>query len=527
MRFLFLLSFVLLGSACTPQKFSTNSGETELVKAKNAIILIADGQSVNVTTLLRWYKGGDNLAVDSMASGLVRTHNADTPIADSAPAGTALATGHKSHTGFVGVLPDEAILPGSTAGGTPRKPIASILEAARLAGKKTGIIATSEIMHATPAAYSAHYPSRKAYDDLSEQQLHQNIDVIMGGGYTFFTPEGRKDGKNLVEGFVNKGYTIARTKEEMNNFSKGKFWGAFADKDMAHHFDRTDDQPSLAEMTAKSIELLSQESKGFFLMVEGSKVDWAAHANDPSGLISDALAFDEAVQVALDFAKKDGNTIVIAVTDHGNSGISIGDESTSVGYDYTKLEEFIAPIQKVSLTAEGIGRKIDQGEDIASALNTGFGFIPTTQEVALLRGKTGEDLHYAIGPILAKRAKIGFTTRGHTGEDVPLYSYLPGDKKITGLLDNVDIPRYVAAAMGLDLDKTSDRLFVSLDELAQKGISSEEQEGQLILKGKKTMLLSKNQNSVDIDGKEVQLEGVVVHNGLTWYVPAQVEKLLK
>ncbi|MGL5721975.1 MAG: alkaline phosphatase [Brevinema sp.] len=526
MKYPSILVCMLLMVSCSKQAFTTNSGSTELVKAKNTIILIADGQSVNVTTLLRWYKGGENLAVDSMASGLVRTHNADTPIADSAPAGTALATGHKSHTGFIGVLPDEAILPGATINGTPRRPVASILEASRLAGKSTGIIATSEIMHATPAAYSSHYPSRKAYDNLSEQQVYQNIDVIMGGGHIFFTPEGREDGKDLSQVFVDKGYRIARTKAEMDAVSSGKIWGAFADKDMAYHFDRSEEEPSLAEMTGKAIQLLSKNTKGFFLMVEGSKVDWAAHANDPAGLISDALAFDDAVKVALDFAKKDGNTIVIAVTDHGNSGISIGDSSTSVGYDYVKLETFIDPFKKVNLTAEGIARQIEQGTDIASAINTGFGIVASPADIASLRGKTGQDLHYGIGPILAREAKIGFTTRGHTGEDIPLYSYLPGDKRITGVLDNVDIPRYAAAAMGLDLDQVTQRLFVSVDDLQARGVIVSIENNQLTLKKNKTLVFEKNKNVAFRDGTPIELEGVVVDNGITWYVPAQVEKLL-
>ncbi len=151
---------------------------------KNIIIMIPDGQSVTDTTLARWYKGGEPLAVDEMACGLVRTYSSDAPIADSAPSGTAYATGFKSHTGFVGVLPDVNTMPGMKplAEADKRKPVASILEAAQLLGKSTGLIATSEIMHATPADFSSHDPSRKNYDNLSEQEVYQDIDVVLGSG---------------------------------------------------------------------------------------------------------------------------------------------------------------------------------------------------------------------------------------------------------------------------------------------------------------------------------------------------------
>lgn len=522
--FLFL---ALAGCARGGQSFPIHGGTTELVPAKNLIILIADGQSVNVTTLLRWYKGGSALAVDSMASGLVRTHNADTPIADSAPAGTALATGHKSHTGFIGVLPDEATLPGATQNGEARRPVASILEAARLAGKSTGIIATSEIMHATPAAFTAHNPSRKAYDELSEQQVYQGLDVIMGGGYHYFTPAGRKDGKDLAAEFKKLGYQIARTKTEMNALSNGRVWGAFAEKDMAYHFDRSPEEPSLAEMTSKALALLSQNNKGFFLMVEGSKVDWAAHANDPAGLISDSLAFDEAVQAALEFAKKDGNTAVIALTDHGNSGISIGDTSTSKGYDLVKLEEFIEPLKKAKLTAEGIARLIEAGSNGIAMMEDHFGIADLSPgEIASFQGMKGEDLHYALGPILGKRAKIGFTTRGHTGEDIPLYSYLPGNKRIVGVLDNTEIAKYSAAMLGLNLDKTTERLFMPAKNLAEKGIEMQSDGNTLTLRKGKTLVFTKNKNSVLVEGKETPMEGFAVFNGNAWFIPAAAEKLL-
>ena len=169
--------------------FAAGIDEVSVEKeVKNVILLIPDGMSTGGLTLARWYHGGTALNLDEMASGLVRTYSADAPIADSAPAGTAMATGFKSHTGFVGVLPDENTMPGmpSLNAEDRRSPVASILEAAKLAGKATGLIATSEIMHATPADFSAHDTSRKNYDSISEQQVYQDMDVVIGSGYKYF-----------------------------------------------------------------------------------------------------------------------------------------------------------------------------------------------------------------------------------------------------------------------------------------------------------------------------------------------------
>lgn len=203
---------------------------------KNVIILIPDGMANDATALARWYKGS-SLTLDSMASGMVRTHSADAPIADSAPAGTAFATGHKSHTGYVGVLPDEATMPGQQpiAAGDAKKPVASILEASKLAGKSTGIIATSEIMHATPADFTAHYPDRKNYDALSMQQAYNGVDVVLGGGGKFLEAAGRKDGQDLVAQIKDQGYDFVTTPEGLKNSTSSKLWGSFSPEALAYN----------------------------------------------------------------------------------------------------------------------------------------------------------------------------------------------------------------------------------------------------------------------------------------------------
>lgn len=505
---------------------------------KNVILLIPDGMSQDGTTLARWYKGGSPLALDEMASGLVRTYSADAAIADSAPAGTAFATGHKSHTGYVGVLPDNNDMPGLAPikPGDEKKPVANIVEAARLAGKSTGIISTSEVMHATPADFSAHYPDRSNYDALSKQQVYNGLDVVLGGGSKYFMPEGRKDQQNLLKVIEQSGYDYVTTPAEMKASESGKLWGLFATGALTYDMDRdASKQPSLAEMTSKAIEVLSKNEQGFFLMVEGSKVDWAAHANDPVGIISDVLAFDDAVKTALDFAKKDQNTIVIATTDHGNGGITIGNRDTTKTYDTEPLSTFIAPLKRAKLTGEGVESMLNEDRsNVEEVMSKYYGISDLTQEeVQAIREASAGRLNYVIGPMISNRARIGWTSGGHTGGDVTLYTYLPGDERWTGVRENTEIARYMAHALSLDLDAVTKRLFVPAREgFAAKGAeikwdnSDPKNPVIVVTKGDTKLRLPVYTSIAELNGKQLELEGVIVYNGEKSFVPQQAIDLI-
>ena len=524
------LFLLLLGACSNNSIYNAINKDTELVKAKNAILMIVDGQTVDISNLTRWYLGKPLIA-DQLESGRVLTHNADTPIADSAPAATAMATGYKSTSPFISVLPDKATLPYAKMNGEPRRPIATIIEAARLAGKSIGVISTSETMHATPAAFTSHYPNRKAYDDLSEQQLYQNLDVLFGGGYKFFTPAERKDGKDLVAEFKRLGYQIVRTKKEMNKVTSGKVWGAFAEADMAYDMDRQavfPEQPSLEEMVAKAIAILSKNKNGFVLMVEGSKVDWAGHANEPIGMISDSIAYDDALRTAWKFAKKDNNTLLLSTTDHGTGGFRL-DGDVDSGYDKITLDEILIPLKKATRTGDYIAGLIADGSNASAMLAQYYGVTDASStELATLVGNKYK-IANEIGDIISKRARMSFTTHGHTSEDVPLYSYLPGNKRMSaGVIDNTDYANYAAASLGLNLDDTSKRLFMSVPELQAKvaGISANANDRTITLtKDGTAIVLIRNKNTAILNGKEQNLEGVVVYNGENWYFPSEIAKL--
>lgn len=534
---------VFAGGASDVSKSSEKTSAKPEIK--NVIILIPDGMSMGGVTLARWFQGGMPLALDPLASGLVRTYNADTPIADSAPAATAFATGYKTNSPYIGVLPSKAGLWGVPDVTVPFRPVASVLEAARLSGRSVGLVSTCELPHATPADFSAHAPNRKNYDDILEQQVYNGLSVVFSGGYKYLESANRKDKEDLTAELTKQGYRLIKNKGDFDALKETggeRVWGLFAPVDLAYEIDRDPAaEPSLAEMTSKAIALLSQNQKGFFLMVEGSKIDWAAHANEPVALVHDILAFDKAVQEAVKFASSRNDTVVIIASDHGNSGITIGDRTTSSGYDKVPLETFIKPLQAARKSGYMFASLLDESKsNVQEVLASVYGIKDASAEeieqikTAKIDEWTGMTL---VGQLIAKRAKLGFTTGGHTGEDVVLYQYAPlGAKKLSGTVQNTDIAWYMAELMGLDLKGATQRLFADAQELF-KGVSAVLETNMadpanpvLVVKANgKELLLPVNKNYGILNGTPVQLDGVTVYIGETksWYVSSRALELLK
>ncbi|MCL2369087.1 MAG: alkaline phosphatase [Alphaproteobacteria bacterium] len=412
---------------------------------RNIILMIPDGTSIGGITLARWVKSYDaatgtvdptvQLNMDSMASGLIRTWWTDGDIigavVDSAPAGTAMASGVKTNDNYIGI-------------DVNRNPVDSVLHAAIRSGRSTGLIATSNIQHATPAAFSAHHYNRRAYYDIAAQQISAGIDVLMGGGRQFID----------IDDARAAGFTYITTREEMKNHQKGRLLAMFADNAMPYDIDKVD-EPSLAEMTHNAIRILSQNRRGFFLMVEGSKIDWAGHANDPVGLVSDILAFDRAVGVALEFAKNRRDTMVIVAPDHGTGGITMGNRDTCRNYSEMSVNQFVSPLARASMTGEGIVHKFDQGRtNLVHVVCEYYGICDLTPaEIAQIRAASDRDMNRTVGPMMSRRAYIGWTTHGHTGEDVQLFSYLPGGSRIVGTIENTDIARIISGIWRLRLNQ--------------------------------------------------------------------------
>ncbi|MEK5097359.1 alkaline phosphatase [Bacillus sp. FSL W8-0848] len=537
-----LAGAVALGSAGTGSAAMETAKKKEDRKVKNVIMMVMDGTSSTATTLARWYKG-EPLALDKIVTGGVRTYSAESAITDSAPAGTAMATGHKSNSSYVGVLPSVVNSPGAEPISEKDhfRPLANVLEGAKQTGRATGIIATSEIQHATPASYSAHHLNRNNFEVLGEQQVYQNIDVALGGGKESLQPgtkeKSRKDNEDLVNVIKDKKYDFVETKDELLRSKSKKIWGAFSQRDLAYDMDRSTthpEQPTLAEMTKKSIQTLSKDKDGFFLFVEGSKPDWAAHQNDPIGIISDVLAFDHAVKEALKFAEKDKHTMVIAVTDHGNSGISIGNSNTTKGYDSTPVSAYIDPLKKAKMTVEGATGKLkDDLSNIEEAAQLyGLDNLTASEKEQLKGAKDKKAAASVFVKLLANRANLGFTTGGHTGEDVFLYSY--GPQKPQGLLENTDIAKTMAKAMGFDLDRLTNDIFSEARQAFKKAgarvtVDKKDPANPVVIAERKNVKaeMPVNKNIIRIKGKEYELDSVIVESDGSFYVPKEAVRLFQ
>lgn len=272
------------------------------------ILMIGDGMGYEHVKLGRLVEVGEDSDLVMEQSPLnisVTTHSANANITDSAAAGTAIATGIKTNNGMISVNPSGETLD-------------TILEIAQTLGKSTGLVSTCYIQHATPATFMTHVASRSNLSVISRQIVEEaNVDILLGGGKAYFSEA------QLDEMEANS-YAIVENSTQLASVSSGKVLGLFSAGHMPYEQDRNYSiVPSLAAMTIKSLEILSQDSDGFFLMVEGGRIDHAGHANDKIDAALDTIAFDEAVEVALDYVQGHSNTILIITADHECGGLLV------------------------------------------------------------------------------------------------------------------------------------------------------------------------------------------------------------
>jgi len=516
---------------------------------KNIILMIPDGCGTAHTTLARLYKGSP-LAVDSLAGGLCRTHSANAVITGSAAAGTALACGIKTEESddgikMLGLYPSNRTVSRPDTIGVPANafsPVPSILEGAKLLGKATGIVATARFSHATPAAFLGHFHDRNAYDLLARQMYFSNPDILFAGG------------KDLLDETKNKG--INKTTKDLgydffvtdraafDAVTSGRGIALFGSKDMAKDLDRDlAKEPSLAEMTSKSIDLLSKDQDGFFLIVEGSQVDWSSHANDPVGVATEFIAFDKAVSVAKKFVEKNPNTLLIVLPDHDNGGMSIYSDESKIflnGKKYTSLQPSDVTVQmkKATKTAEWIALKITKDsisdpEKLRSLIAQFYGINDLTDnELALLTAE--KNVEKVLGQIMSRRTYIGWTTDGHTGNDVPLW--YAGVSKPLPVMNNTDIAELMFRSFGIDRTKLEQNRFVESSKLfpsAKQKIDT----ARVAYQGLGTLTVISQNDTVQFElnstiarknGTEIRLDGLAVYSPITnkVFLPRSAEKLL-
>ncbi len=303
-KILFILVLFVF-SACS------NNGEdtekTEKHVAKNVIFMIGDGMALPQVYSAMIASDRDLAFAHFPYTGIVTTNSANKDITDSAAGGTALACGVKTNNAMVGMNPDTI-------------PVPSILDVMHDNGKSTGFVVTTYVTHATPASFYAKVPQRLLYEDIAEQMIHcDKLDVAIGGGRKHFNQ--REDGRDLLSEMMELGWTVYDTITDID--INCRHYALLANEDQMPK--KADRGSFLPEALNAAIATLNQDEDGFFLMVEGSQVDYGAHANDSAWLVSETVDFSDAVNVALDFAEADGNTLVVVTADHETGGLTMID----------------------------------------------------------------------------------------------------------------------------------------------------------------------------------------------------------
>jgi alkaline phosphatase len=304
---------IVLVQSCKVNTYQ-NSPKKNSTKVKNVILLIGDGMGLSQIQAAL-FKSRDKLnMLNCDAIGLMKTPTIDGKIADSAASGTAMATGKKTESGYIGELPD----------GVKPKNIIEFLEDKNYA---TGLVSTSAITDATPASFVAHQPCRGFYEEIANDIANSGLDVIIGGGKKHFTH--RRDAVNLIDIFEIKGFSVTYDLKSTLKTEKPKLLALLADEHLPKKSEGRKNM--LSKTTTKAIELLAKNEKGFFLMVEGAQIDWAGHENDADYLCNEVIDFDKAVGAALKFMRSNPNTLVIVTSDHETGGMIVKDGNYSTG----------------------------------------------------------------------------------------------------------------------------------------------------------------------------------------------------
>lgn len=440
----FISPFQSTAAPITPDFIDKNK------KAKNIILLVSDGMStgtLNMADLHLSRKNGTGsnwlqLYKDNRVSrALMDTASASSIVTDSAAASSSWGGGFRVKNGSLNVGPTgEEHLP--------------IWQKFKKAGKMAGCVTTVPITHATPAGFCVNSKSRNGQSEIAEQYLEQGFDIMMGGGQKYFDAESRKDKRDMYAAFRAKGYQVAKTRAEMMKTSNDKpVLGVFDEDALPYAIDRNSDEklketiPSLAEMAQKAIDRMKNHPNGFVLQVEAGKVDWAAHGNDIGGLIYDQVAFDEAVKVAIDFAEKDKNTMVIITTDHGNAnpGVIYGkyaNENFDIIQKYTHTNEWLlnnihsdsslSQVKEVVDFSNGSSISEDDAKTVLSYYDG-------------LHKEEGGLYNYKKLPFKAfaemqkKTNSVGWISMDHSADYVELAVFGPGSQLLKPFIKNTDL----------------------------------------------------------------------------------------
>ncbi len=445
------------GHAVSPQKPS------HLGSAKNLIFLVADGMGNGTLSLANHWKLRNERAPlnwmdlyqrDGLTFSMQDTASASSPVTDSAAAGSAWGSGQRVNNKSINVSVDGQQL-------TP------IWTYAKQAGKRTGLVTTCRVTHATPAAFSTTVPHRDAEDTIALQYLEREIDVILGGGRMHFDRvgmPGKLPGQMLPDvqilpDFSAKGYALAWDRTSLAS-AKGndRLLGLFSDDHVPYAIDRTYDPklrgvPSLVEMFEAALNHLSASKDGFVLQVEGGRVDHAGHVNDPAAILHEMLDFDACIPLAMKFMEANPDTLVIVTTDHGTGGCQLNGEGQAYadsGPALERINSFRGSLETLEKQCKATGRFN------RFAFQRITGIQVTSEQVDLIQDAIDQQVPYLAGVMadvvsdqLGLKTAVGWTSHNHTSEHVPLLAFGPGSEVIPPLIQNNHLFNYMTQALGL------------------------------------------------------------------------------
>ena len=297
-------------------------------EVKNVILLIGDGMGL-AQSYAAYLANDKSLSIYTMPyTGLSITSCADREVTDSGAGGTAIATGHKANYKAIGLDENNISHP-------------SLLKIAKQYGKSTAIVCSCDLTHATPAAFVANVKNRDLQEQIALSYLEEYCDIALGGGAERFTSKGRKDKLNLIDSLAKRGYAIVYSEDELSKCESEKIFGLFAE---GHLPEASKRGGVMQQYMLKALEQLDKNPNGFFMMLEGSRIDMEAHLNKYDAMVEETLDFDRCVAIALDFAKRKGNTLVVVTADHETGGLTLPAKGSKTQDKWTTLNHTGVPV---------------------------------------------------------------------------------------------------------------------------------------------------------------------------------------
>lgn len=444
---------------------------------RNLIFMVSDGMGPTSLAMTRaWRQHVEalpdtfHLTLDTLLLGQSRTRSSNSLVTDSAAGATAFSCGEKSYNGAISVLPDFS-------------PCGSVMEAAKRLGYTTGLVVTTRITDATPAVFASHVRRRDMEDEIAlqmigpEHPLGRMVDLMFGGGRCHFLPNGtdggcREDTQDVLELAQDDGWTYVSTREEFDNLGTSSnlpLLGLFAPTDIPYEIDRRNENdvyPSLEETAKTALEILEAATRdseqGFFVMIEGSRIDHAGHANDPAAQVHEVLAYDRTMAAVLDFIDtSDVPTLMVSTSDHETGGLATARQLHTTYPDYLWYPGVLANTSRSASRAARMYNEFLAAEPNPSKSSTKAYLLHSLDDALGIQDPTEEEMDvllsdsalaaYTFADMVSRRAQIGWSTHGHSGADVNIYtSNAAWAKELKGNVENTEVGAFLRKFLGAD-----------------------------------------------------------------------------